>query len=211
VAVTLDEPLYCPPGSFVNFFMDVEGEKLRRAFSVVHGDTTKNTITFAVRHTPTGKMTPEFWKDNITGRHIEVMGPMGLNTIDKLTKPHLFLFGFGIGAGVVKSIADQAVTSERIETITIVTGSRNEQDVLYRSYFDALSATHAHVLVRYVISSPYDPLYRYTGYIQNNITQFLFDNSDVYMCGQVKACDELKAKIGAMGSNNTSFFIEAFH
>jgi NAD(P)H-flavin reductase len=211
VTLTLDAPLTCLPGSFINLFMDVDGVQVRRAYSVVHTDTEKRTLTIAVRHTLTGTMTPEFWKPEIIGRAVTIMGPMGVNTADTFTHPHVFLFAFGIGAGVIRAVADYAQHSSRTTSITIVTGSRNEEDIIYKTYFDALQQKDPRISVRYVLSDPSTPQYPYTGYIQNNIDDLVYNDADIYMCGQVAACDGLMKKIQEQNPQNVTFFFEAFH
>lgn len=211
VVITLTDGLDCPPGSFVNFFIEVNGTEVRRAYSVVHADEDQKTITLSIRHTLTGVVTPEFWKDDIIGRKVRVMGPMGLNTADKLSHSTVHLFAYGIGAGVIKAIAEYSLQNPNITTITITTGSRNEEDIVYKSYFDAMAQNNPHVAIKYVISDPLDANYPFKGYVQDHLEGLSFDDSDVYMCGQEKACNALLEKIKAMNSQNVSFFVEAFH
>lgn len=211
VTVTLEEGLPCPPGSFVNFFMDVNGVNVRRAYSVVHADEQAKTITLAIRHTLNGTMTPEFWKEDIIGRTVSIMGPLGANTAEKLSHKTVHLFAYGVGAGVIKAIAEYSLTNPRVEQITITTGSRNEEDILYKEYFDAISRASSHVSVRYVISDPINPSYPFKGYVQDYIGDLSFTDADIYMCGQEKACNALKEKIMSMNPENVSFFVEAFH
>ena len=211
VVIAFQEPFESLPGSFVNFFMDVAGTSTRRAYSVVATDAVEKTLTLSIRKSLTGTMTPEFWKDDIVGRKVRIMGPMGLNTADKLAKPTLHLVAYGIGCGVIRAIAEFAVHAPFIQKITITTGSRNENDILYKSYFDALALAHPHVSVRYVISDPKDPTYPYKGYAQDHIDDYDFNNSDVYMCGQEKACNSLIEKIKSRNPEGVTYFIEAFH
>ncbi len=210
VTISLESLFECPPGSFINLFISIEGETLRRAYSVVSANVEQKTITIAVRLTPTGKVTPQFWKDSILGNSVTVMGPFGSNTGDKLSKPNLFLFGFGIGAGVIKSIAAYAIDNPVVEKIVIVTGSRAEDDIIYKEYFELL-AKNPKVTATYVVSNPIAQDYAWKGYIQDHVSTLDFSDADIYMCGQVKACDALQEKIGTHNPHNCSFFVEAFH
>lgn len=211
VVVTLNEELYCPAGSFVNFFLEVNGTEVRRAYSVVSCNLEARTLTFSIRKSLNGTVTTEFWKDNIIGRKLRIMGPMGLNTADKLSKETLFLFGYGIGAGVIKAILNSALHKDFVKKIVLVTGSRNESDIIYKSYFDSVATADPRVTVRYVVSEPQDPAYPYIGYIQNHVNDFDFTNADIYLCGQEEACTALKETITAKNPQNTTFFTEAFH
>ncbi len=211
ITIALNEGLECPPGSFVNVFKDVKGVRTRRAFSVVANDPEQKTLTFSIRLSPNGTMTPEFWRDDIIGEPIEIMGPMGFNTVDKLTRPKVHLFAYGIGAGVIKAVAEYARNSSHVREIAITTGSRSEEDIIYKDYFDSLAKNDPRVSVRYVLSSPHESTYPYSGYAQDYIDDLTFDDADIYMCGQEAACNSLLEKIKEKQPENVSFFVEAFH
>lgn len=211
VTITLDTPIACLPGSFINVCINVRGTETRRAFSVVTLSDDGLTLALAIRHTPTGVVTPLFWSDTIVGTRISVMGPMGQNTANKLTAPNLFCFGYGIGAGVIRAITASAITRDDITSLIITTGSRNENDIIYKSYFDQIARGHAHISTRYVLSNPVTPMYPHTGYVHQHINDYTFDNADVYMCGQVAACNALLEEIRKRNPVNAHFFVEAFH
>ncbi len=211
ITIRLSEPLACIAGSFVNIFMIIDGQKVRRAYSITSIDTTQGTIAISVRHTLHGVMSPRFWDRDIIGTTVEIMGPLGLNTVDKMIRPKAFLFAFGIGAGVVKSIATHLSQQKNMSAITIMTGNRHKDDIIYKEYFDQLSHTLPFVSTTYISSkvdedSPYKK-----GYIQDHIDHLDFDHSDIYVCGQEIACNELVAEIKKKNPIDCDFFIEGFH
>lgn len=210
VYLTLSEPLDFPAGSFVNVFMDIDGKKVRRAYSISSSENNKDKISLTLRLTPTGVMTPLFWRDNLVGQSVELMGPLGLNTVDKMNSNKVFLFAFGVGAGVVKSIADH-FSRKDLESLTIITGSKHEKDILYKDYFDRLSDDFKNISVKHVVSrGDFEPTLS-RGYIQDFIGDFDFNNSDVYVCGQEKACEDLVEKVKTKEPINCNFFVEGFH
>jgi ring-1,2-phenylacetyl-CoA epoxidase subunit PaaE len=211
IEFTLDEPLDFIPGSFVNIFMDIEGEKVRRAYSISSSDDTQKNITVSIRLTPDGKMTPVFWNRDLLGEKLELMGPLGLNTVDKIEHTKIYLFAFGIGAGVVKSIAEHFSNKESLEKMIIVTGSRSEDEILYKKYFDMLAHTHPKIEVEYVVSRPKEDSAFKKGYVQNHIEGRDFNNCSVYICGQENACTQLVQKIKESNPTDCTFLVEAFH
>lgn len=203
VELALSEPLDFLAGSFVNVFMNINGEKVRRAYSISSSQHDREHITLTVRLSPDGVMTPLFWKKDMVGEVVELMGPLGLNTVDKMRSDKTFLFAFGVGAGVVKSIADYFTgNTTRNKQLTIFTGSRSEDEILYRDYFDNLAHKFPQVSVTHIISP---------NYIQNHISDLDFHNSDVYVCGQEVACNDLVAKVKTLNPSECRFFIEGFH
>ena len=210
ISVKLSEPIDFYSGSFVNVFWDINGEKVRRAYSISSTSNQHDYITLSIRLSPNGAITPMFWKEDMIGKKLELMGPLGLNTVDKMNHDNVYLFAFGIGVGVVKSIADYFSNIKKIKNLVIVTGSRSEDEILYKEYFRELSNS-SNVSIMNVVSKCEDNKDIKKGYIQDHLTDFNFDNSDVYVCGQEKACLELVDKVKTSSPQDCEFFIEGFH
>lgn len=211
ILIDLDTPLDFIAGSFVNVFMDIDGEKIRRAYSISSDDSEQRSIRIAMRLSPEGKMSPLFWKNDLVGEKLELMGPLGLNTAKKMPHEKIYLFAFGVGAGVVKSLAGHFSKSDKARDISIMTGSRSEDEILYKDYFDSLANEHRNVKVSYVISKPPEICSFKKGYLQDNIDGLDFHKSAVYVCGQEAACNALVQKIKATAPTDCDFFIEGFH
>lgn len=210
VVLTLPEDLGFIAGQFVNVFMDIDGTKVRRAYSISSSDNTQSQISLSIRQTLNGVMSPLFWKSDLTDTTLELMGPLGLNTADKMQSERAYLFAYGVGAGVVKSVLDHVIKKGVAEKIVVMTGSRSTDEILHRDYFDTMAQEHPHIEVRHVISQPLEDGFR-VGYIQDHLDGIDFNNADVYACGQGVACDSLVEKIKAQNPENCHFFIEAFH
>lgn len=211
VHIKLSEPMDFIPGSFVNIFMDIDGEKVRRAYSIASCSNDCMSIALAIRLSPTGIMTKIFWNKDMCGQIVELMGPLGLNTVDKMKHRKVYLFAFGIGAGVVKSMAHYFSDNNNSDELIIMTGSRTEEEIIYKDYFNKLAHDFDNIKTIYVVSGDRQDLKIPKGYIQNHISEYDFNNSDIYACGQEKACEDLVYKIKSMDPKNCNFFIEAFH
>ncbi len=211
INIKLDEALDYIAGSFVNVFMEINGEKTRRAYSISSYNKETNVLSLSIRLSPNGKMSPTFWNKNMIGEKLELMGTLGLNTVDKMHSENIYLFGFGIGAGVIKSIAEHFSNNNQVKKIVIITGSRSEDEIIYRDFFDELSKVNPKIHTEYIISQPKENTPFKKGYIQDHISGFNFDDSDIYVCGQEIACNTLVEKIKQTNPNNCNFLIEGFH
>ncbi len=161
------------PGMFVNIFMEKDRETIRRAFSISSDPKEKKSFTISVRFLKDGIMSPLFWQKDIVGREIKIMGPMGFNTIDKITKSKVFLFAFGIGAGVIKSLAHELDQRSKIEELYVITGNRDEEEILYEDFFNEL-AKNKKIKIKHILSKPKNIGYENTGHIQDFIADFNF-------------------------------------
>ena len=195
----------------MNVFFDINGEKVRRAYSISSSSNDHESITLSIRLSPTGTVTPIFWGRDMVGENIELMGPLGLNTVNKMNQDKIYLFAFGIGIGVVKSIADYFTNIKKVDSLTIISGSRSEEEILYNEYFKQLSDNHKNVSFSNVVSRGTPESNIRVGYIQDFIGDYDFNDSDIYVCGQEKACNDLVAKVDSLGHTNCNFFIEGFH
>ncbi len=210
ITISLEAPLHFNAGSFVNVFVPTATGTERRAFSISSSDLTGDTITISIRHNPSGKVSPMFWGQNVIGTTVQVMGPLGLNTADIMLSKRVFLFGFGVGAGVIKSLADHFLKRPAIESITIITGNRDATEILHKDYFDSIS-TKPKVSCTYVVSTTL-PDYDYpTGYIQDHLGGLDFNNCLVYVCGQEVACQAVIDTVKRAAPQNCQFFVEGFH
>mgnify|MGYP002083423534 CR=1 FL=1 len=211
VTLVLPEPLEFMAGAFINVFVEKEGKRERRAYSISSDPENQQEITLSIRRTNTPtSLSPIFWKDDVLSLPIDIMGPLGLNTADKITRPRIFLFAFGIGVSVVKGLVHHLLAQQETEELVIVTGSRTEEEVLYKVFFETLEAQDARVTTRFVLSQPMDRSYPYKGYIHNHIADFNFSNATVYICGQSVACTALREAIRAQVPVDPEFLIEAF-
>ena len=211
VTMTLQEELGFIPGSFINIFMDIENVPVRRAFSISSSDTDQKNITVSIRESQSGVMSPLFWKNDQTGVVVSLMGPLGIHTADKMLNEQVCLCAYGVGAGVVKSLLDYFVQHRKMKRIVVMTGSRSEDEVLHKEYFDAIAKKHSFVEIRHVVSQPAIKGIFREGYIQDHIDNIDFNNCDVYTCGQEVACTALVAKVKEKNPSNCNFFVEGFH
>jgi len=211
VTITLTEPITFQAGAFVNLFVEDEGETIRRAFSISSDPGTHPEFTLSIRRSKDGRLSPLFWEKDMIGQPVKIMGPLGLNTADKMTSQRVFLFGFGIGVGVVKSLASHFSKQPDITSLVIMTGNRDNADVMYRDYFDELEKSDKRILVRRVVTNNDGSTDFPVGYIQDHIDDFNFDDADIYICGQGVACNALQEKIEASKPTNHHFFVEDFH
>jgi len=211
IILTPSEPFPFVAGSFINLFITHEGKTLRRAFSLSSSDRNPDTLSVSVRLSPQGAVTPLFWQESLIGTHVEIMGPLGLNTADKMHHRRVFLFGFGVGAGVVKSLVHHFTETKSVDELTIMTGSRADDDILHKDYFDRCAHTYPFAHLSYVVSQPQPDSPYKKGYMQEHLGGMDFSNADVYVCGQTVACDALIAEVKKTNPTDCTFFVEAFH
>lgn len=210
VTLRLPEPLHFIPGAFVNVFMDHAGTRMRRAYSISSDEDIHDRITLSIRKGSEGGMSERFWDKGIEQVSLDIMGPLGLNTADKITGTKVFLFGFGIGVSVIKGLLPHLLRREDITQITVMTGSRNETELLYKDFFEAAASSDSRLNVSMVLSQPLDPAYPLKGHLQDYVNGLNVSDGSVYICGSKEATESLKAAILSTGHKPREFLLEAF-
>lgn len=211
VTLALPQPLNFSPGAFVNVFVTREGKRERRAYSISSDYRNQKEIALSIRRgTSETSLSPVFWETGVEDLEVSIMGPLGLNTADKIEHTKVFLFGFGIGVSVIKSLTQYLLDQDDIEEVIVVLGSRTEDEILYKEFFELLAEQDVRLKLRFVLSRPVDAAYPYTGYIQDFVDDFDFNDSSVYLCGQGAACLALRDSIEAKRPKNVQFLIESF-
>lgn len=212
VWVALDGDLPFDPGAFVNVFAEVGGETLRRAYTISSDGADPREIALTVRKVTGGRLSPIFWAPDAVGRAVEIMGPLGKNTASRMRGRKVRLFGFGVGVSAVKAMAHRFAGDPRCEDLAIATGSRAEDEVLYRDFFLRLRAARPDAVrePRFVVSAPADAAYPRRGHLQDHLDGIDFDGADVLVCGQRAACDALVAAIESRAPRDLNLLVESF-
>ncbi len=208
ITITPERPFRFIPGMFVNIFMKDGSATVRRAYSI-SSDSGEKEFTIAARLLPDGAMSPRFWQPDIVRTPIEVMGPLGVHTTDSMKAPTAHLFAFGIGAGVIKAVAERLLKRADLIRLVIVTGNRSHEDMPYGDEFTKLAVHDSRVTVRHVFSRPEVP-YAFTGYVQNHISDFDVTDSDVYICGPTRACESVSEYFKSTSMLPATLQVEAF-
>lgn len=211
VTLALKTPMSFKAGAFVNVLVPHDPTRERRAFSIASSMGNPSTIQLAVRHIEDGAISPYFFQPDTVGREVVIMGPLGVNTVDKITRERVILVGFGIGVSVVKALVHTLVESKNVRELIILLGFRNEQEVLYGTFFTKMAARHPHVQTRIVLSSPNNPsTHPYTGYITDHLADIEFSHTSVYLCGKQVAIEAVQHVIHDSGASNVEYHVESF-
>lgn len=212
VRLALAEDLPFDPGAFVNVFADVNGETLRRAYTISSDGADPREIALTVRRVIGGRLSPIFWAPDAVGRAVRVMGPLGKNTASRMRGRKVRLFGFGVGVSAVKALAHRFALDPACEDLLVANGSRTEEEILYREFFEGIHAARPEAVRPpiFAVSSPESPGYPYPGFVQAHLGGVSFDGADVLICGPNVACEALAAAIREGNPRDLNLLIEGF-
>lgn len=133
------------PGQFITLIQHVEGQKIRRAYSLCSTPYEDANPAVTVKRVSGGLMSNHV-NDNVkAGDIVEVMEPMGMftTTYDSAALRNLVFFGGGSGITPLYSLIRSVLLKEPNTTLSLVYGNRSEEYVIFKKELEELQATYS--------------------------------------------------------------------
>lgn len=210
------------PGQYLTLKADINGESLRRAYSLCSSPITdKDTLAVAVKRVDGGRMS-NFLPDHITaGQQIEVFPPMGNFTVDldPAKKHHYVLMGGGSGITPLMSIVKSVLEVESGSKVTLFYANRDEHSIIFGRELNQLADQHPdRFRVIYTLDVAPPSWSGLTGApTRHMLMPVLTDirNSDAlpksfYICGPAGMMEEAQAAMTFIGVGKSDIFRELF-
>lgn len=183
------------PGQFITLFLTIEGQLLRRSYSIASAPDSAN-ISFAASYVPGGRASTYLFHLK-PGDTLSAAGPFGRLVLPADDPARYVLIA--TGTGVTPYRAMLPTLCERIRknsalTVTVLLGVRQAVDVLYSEDFITCAKTEPQQFSFYPHYSRETTLthgYERQGYVQTSLdTLALSDTRDiVYLCGNPHMID----------------------
>jgi ring-1,2-phenylacetyl-CoA epoxidase subunit PaaE len=128
-------------GQYLTFKLPVNGEELRRSYSICSSPVEGSELRVAIKKVKDGRMS-SFMNDKVkVGDMMEVMVPMGnfYTEMNASNKKNYVLFAGGSGITPMLSILKTVLKSEPSSCITLFYGNNDEASVIFKKQIDALA------------------------------------------------------------------------
>lgn len=208
-------------GQYLTLKMNVNGEEIRRSYSLCSSPATDKEIRVAVKKVCNGKGSTWINEKLKAGDSVEVMTPMGnfFSNLDAKNKKHYVLFAGGSGITPMFSILKTVLAVEPHSRITLIYGNRDEQSVIFKKQIDQVAADHsARVKVIHVMENPpagTDELYR--GILLPEKVRAIFDkhvgissDNEYFICGPGPMMENVKKVLAEVKAPADRTHIEYF-
>lgn len=129
-------------GQYLTLKLKVNGEELRRSYSLCTSPVADRELRVAVKKVKDGRVST-FINDSLkAGDEMEVMTPMGNfhSPLSPTNKKNYILFAGGSGITPMLSIIKTVLQSEPGSKITLFYGNRDEAAVIFKKQLDELAA-----------------------------------------------------------------------
>ena len=122
------------PGQFITIIKEVNGKKIRRAYSLCTTPFEDDSPAVTVKRVEGGAMSNDLNDNAKAGDQLEIMEPMGMFTTsyDVANKRNAIFFGGGSGITPLMSIVRSVLLKESDSTATLVYGNRTKEFVIFK-------------------------------------------------------------------------------
>jgi len=142
------------PGQFLTLVVTVDGQTLRRAYSVSSHRAHAPRVRLTIKAVHGGRVSGHLNRAAAAGATVRALGPSGDFTWDG-GREELVLIGGGSGITPLMAIALAALRSEVPPRVTLIYGNRGLDDVIFREELAGLAAAHrGRFEVRHVLEAP---------------------------------------------------------
>ncbi len=227
VSISLDIPANLQnefaykPGQYLTFETTINGELVRRAYSLCSSPYTDADPAIAVKKVNKGKMSTFLNEVVKEGDSIAVLAPNGkfLVDIDANASNHYVLFGGGSGITPLMSILKSVLTQEPNSNVTLIYANKSKDDVIFNKELDEMAKKESQ---RFKLFYSYDnaPMMWFglkgmlnidkVGQILNSRIGGSYMNCKFYICGPTGMMDVVKKGLLANGVQGDNIHTEYF-
>ena len=204
------------PGQFITIIRDVNGKKIRRAYSLCTTPFEDELPAVTVKRVPDGAMS-NFLNAHISpGDQLEIMEPMGMFTVlyDAETSRNAVFFGGGSGITPLISIIRSVLLKEPNSSLTLVYGNRSIDYVIFKDLISELEQKYngrfkaIHILEEGEAEYEGRPSPEMIGKICRSVS--CNDQTEFYICGPQPMMDITHEGLKTAGYQDEKIRMESF-
>lgn len=127
-------------GQFVTLFLTVNGEEVRRSYSLCTSPYYDDHFQVTVKQVPGGKGSNYLANEINTGDTLYVTPPQGtfFQQLDRGSEAEYFLFAAGSGITPIFSIAKEVLSTDESAKVNLLFANRDEDHIIYNELFSPL-------------------------------------------------------------------------
>lgn len=182
------------PGQFLNLIATIDGQEVRRAYSLCSSPLVDDDLIVAVKRVRNGIMS-NYLADNIkAGDQLKVTEPLGhfSTEIRKENKQHLVMFSRGSGITPILSILKSVLAGEPDSICSLIYYNWNVENIIFKDELTRLQTRYSGRLhLIQVLENAPDGWEGYTGSLDSMMLEKLlsqlpdwgFSRTTYFMCG----------------------------
>lgn len=218
----LNEVVRYQPGQFLTFILNVNGQKVRRSYSMSSSPHTDASPAVTIKRIPGGVVSNYLCDQVRAGDVIETLEPMGkfVALADPQKQRQLILIGAGSGITPLISMIKSVLHVESKSRIWLLYGNRTVASILFRDEISRLESQFSdRFQVAHVLSQPEDGWDGVQGRLnQSNVLKLLesmpvneLRQADYFLCGPDGMMDETRKALQLLNVPEKQIYTESFN
>ncbi len=199
------------PGQFISLDIDLDGQKVRRPYSIASAPRDDNGFDLCLNMLPEGRVSS--WLFHLKpGDKIGFSGPFGFFALREPPDPVSAFIATGTGIAPIRAMLQQLYSRPHDSEVWLIFGVRQERDILYRGEFEKMAAEHPNFHFIPTLSRPDPGWTGHTGYVQRHVVRYLAGKQGLhaYICGLRKMIDDVAQEFRAMGYDRKALSYEKY-
>lgn len=215
------------PGQFLTFLLTINGQKVRRSYSIGSSPHVDVSLSVSVKRVP-GGLVSNYLIDNVKPDNIlETLEPTGtfVPKLDPSNRRTVVLIGAGSGITPLFSMAKSILHVEPGSRVWLIYGNRSQDSIIYKAHLDAMEQAYAasssgnpRFRVTHVLSQPTYGWRGLEGRLnQHRLTGLLAElpsadlkNATFYLCGPDGMMAEARSALSLVGVPADRVFKESY-
>jgi ring-1,2-phenylacetyl-CoA epoxidase subunit PaaE len=209
-------------GQFITLLINVNGEEVRRGFSIASSPDELPEIMLAIKKVDDGVISTYLYNEIKTGDILKALPPMGNFSVQSspANRRHLVMFGAGSGITPLFSQLKDVLSNEPESKVTLHYGNRNEASVIYKKELEALQNRYGNRFsIIHYLTQPSEGWDGLTGRInKSSVTDYLNRTEDAvgakveyYLCGPEEMMQEIIDILNERSINKKNIHREIYH
>ncbi|MBU1096207.1 MAG: ferredoxin--NADP reductase [Bacteroidetes bacterium] len=209
-------------GQFLTLLIDVQGEEVRRSFSISSSPEELPKIMLAIKKVNDGVISGHLFNKIAVGDTLKVLPPLGNFTVT--TSPenerHIVMFGAGSGITPLFSQLKSILNNEPNSKVTLLYGNRTESSVIYKKELDDLQNIYnSRFIIKHHLTQPHEGWDGFEGRItKETVVNFLLSTPDAvgtaveyYLCGPDEMMQSVISAITEQGVSTKKIHREVYN
>ena len=205
-------------GQFITIIDEVDGQKLRRAYSLCSTPFIDEYPAVTVKRVPEGRMSNHINGTYQAGQEVQVMEPMGMFTtqFEESNSRKAVFIGGGSGITPLISLIRSILHKEPNSEVTLIYGNRSEEYIIFKDLISSLQddSKGRFKVIHLLEEDPNDfadvkgrPS---PGIISDLIVSHKLTGAEYYLCGPQPMMDATVEGLKLAGISSESIRMESF-
>lgn len=216
----LQIPYQYKQGQYITLKMTINGEELRRSYSICTNPYTEKELRVAIKEVKDGRVSSYINQKLKVGDVIEVMTPMGNfhSVLSGINKKNYVLFAGGSGITPMMSILKSILHIEKQSNIILFYANRDEEATIFKNELEKIASENKeHFKLVNIYDNPKNPVPDLQkGIITTDKAKALIENfgaakaDEYFICGPGPLMENIKTTLESLKVEKEKIHIEYF-